>query len=76
MIRFYFIRFFDYWYDKNRIKTSCNIFSVDFTPTDTNDILDKHLMERTWDKMFGLIKKILMRLLTGLVNLIIQSAFC
>ena len=33
-------------------------------------------MERTRDKMFGLIKKILMRFLTGLVNLIIQSAFC
>ena len=34
---------------KNRIKSSCKIFSVDFNPIDTNYILDvhKYLMERT-----------------------------
>ena len=48
-----------------------NFFSVDFNPIDTNDILDihKYLMKRTWYKiMFGLIKKIFIGLLTGLVN--------
>ena len=47
------------------------LFSVDFNPIDTNNILDihKYLMERTWYKiMFGLIKKIFIGLLTGLVN--------
>ena len=46
-------------------------FSVDFKPIDNNDILDTHkyLMKRTWYKiMFGLIKKIFIVLLTGLVN--------
>ena len=44
---------------------------VDFNPIDTNDILDfhKHLMKRTRHKiMFGLIKKIFIGLLIGLVN--------
>ena len=27
---------------KNRIKTKCKIFSVQFNPIDTNDILDIH----------------------------------
>ena len=46
-------------------------FSVDSKPIDNNDILDTHkyLMKRTWYKiMFGLIKKIFIVLLTGLVN--------
>ena len=40
-------------------------------PIDTNNILDihKYLMKRTWYRiMFGLIKKGLIGLLTGLVN--------
>ena len=43
---------------------------VNFNPIDTKDILDihKYLMKRTWYKMFGLIKKIFIGLLTGLVN--------
>ena len=45
-------------------------FSVDFNAIDTNDILGirKYLMKRTWYKMFGLMKKITIGLLTGLVN--------
>ena len=36
-------------FKKNRIKRSCKIFSVDFNPIDTNNILDirKYLMNRT-----------------------------
>ena len=55
----------------SRLKGAINFFSVDFNPIDTNDILDihKYLMKRTWyEIMFGLIKKIFIRLLTGLVN--------
>ena len=55
---------------KNVIR-GCNLFSVDFNPIDTSDILDihKHLMERTSYKIiFGWIKKLFIRLLTGLVN--------
>ena len=47
------------------------MFSVDFNPTDTNDLLDihKYLMKITGYKiMFELIKKIFIGLLTGLVN--------
>ena len=46
-------------------------FSVGFNPIDTNDTLgiNKYLMKRTWYKiMFGLMKKITIGLLTGLVN--------
>ena len=46
-------------------------FYVDFNPIDINVILDihKYLMEKTWYEIaFGLIKKILIALLTGLVN--------
>ena len=34
---------------KNKIKRSCRIFSVDFNPIDTNNVLDihKYLMRRT-----------------------------
>ena len=45
--------------------------SVEFNPIDTNNILDIHnyLMKETWYKIiFGLIKKIFIGLLTGLVN--------
>ena len=48
-----------------------NFFSVDFNPIDTNNILDicKYLMKRTWyEIMFGLITKIFIELLTGLVK--------
>ena len=57
--------------NKTVFKGVVKIFSVDFSPIATNDILHiyKYLMERTWYKiMFGLIKKILIGLLTGLVN--------
>ena len=57
---------------KNRIKRSYkDSFSVDFNPIDTSDVLDihKYLIKRTWHKiMFGLIKKILIGILNGLVN--------
>ena len=45
-------------------------YSVNFDLIDTNDILDIHnyLMKRRWHKMFGLIKKIFIRILTGPVN--------
>ena len=55
---------------KTGLKGVVKFFSVDFNPID-NDILDihKYLMKRTWYKiMFGLIKKIFIGLLTGLVN--------
>ena len=48
-----------------------SFFLFDFSPIDTNDILDihKYLMKRTWYKiMFGLIKKIFIGLLTGIGN--------
>ena len=56
---------------KTGLKGVVKFFSVDFNPIDTNDILDihKYLMKRTWYKtMFGLIRKIFVGLLTGLVN--------
>ena len=56
---------------KSWSKGSVNFFSVDLNPIDANDILDMHkcLMKKTWCKtMFGLIKKIFIGLLTGLVN--------
>ena len=45
-------------------------YSVNFNPIDTNDILDIHnyLMKRRWHKMFRLIKKIFIRILTSPVN--------
>ena len=46
-------------------------FFVDFNLIDTNDILDinKYLVKKTWCKiMFGLIEKIFIGSLTGLVN--------
>ena len=55
---------------KNGIWRGCKFFSVDINPTDTNDILDfhKYFMKRTYKIMFGLIKKIFIGLLTGLVT--------
>ena len=53
------------------LKGIVNFFSVDFNSVDTNDILDihKYLMKKTWyEIIFGLIKKIVIELLTGLVN--------
>ena len=46
-------------------------FSVDFNPIDTNDISDihKYSTKRTWYKIiYGLIRKIFIGLLTGLVS--------
>ena len=45
--------------------------SIDFNPSDTNDILDihKYLMKKTsYKKMFGLIKKIFIGLLISIIN--------
>ena len=56
---------------KTILKGFVTFFSVGFNPMDNNDILDlhKYLMIRTWYKiMFGLIKKLFIGLLTGLVN--------
>ena len=56
---------------KTRLKGVVNYFSVDFNSIYTNDVLNihKYLMTKTRCKiMFGLIKKIFMGLLTGLVN--------
>ena len=53
------------------LKGVVKFFSVDFNPIGTNDILDiyKYLMKRTWCKIrFGLINRIFIVLLTGLVN--------
>ena len=67
---------------KTGLKGVVKFFSVDFNPIDINDLLDIHiyLLKLTWYKnmiIFGLIKKIFIGLLTGLVmDLIIQSAFC
>ena len=52
-------------------KNVVNFFSVYFNPVDTNGTLDIHkfLMKRTWYKtIFGLIRKVFIGLLTGLVN--------
>ena len=56
---------------KTGLKGSVKLFSVDFNAIDTNNILDihKYLMKGTQHiKMFGLIKKIFIELLTDLVN--------
>ena len=56
---------------KTVLKVVVKFFSIDFNPIDINDILDiyKYLIKRTWCKiMFGLIMKIFIGLLTGLVN--------
>ena len=56
---------------KTGLKGVVNFFSVDFNPIDTNHILNthKHLMKGTWYKiMVGLIKKIFLGLLTGIVS--------
>ena len=44
---------------KNSIKRKCEIFSFNFNPIDTNDILDVHryIMKRTYYKIFEIIKK-------------------
>ena len=56
---------------KTGLKGVLIFFSAAFNSINTNDILDihKYLMKRTWYKiMFGLIKKIFIGLLIGLVN--------
>ena len=55
---------------KKRLKGVVKFFSVYFNPIDTNDSLDIHnyLMKRTWYKVFWLIKKIFIGLLTGVVH--------
>ena len=56
---------------KSRSKTSCEIFSVDFNPFETNDISDIHiyLMKgKLYKAMFRLIKKIFIGLLSGIVS--------
>ena len=56
---------------KTGLKGDANFFSVDFYPIDTCDILDihKYMMKRAWYKtLFGLTRKIFIRLLTGLIN--------
>ena len=56
---------------KTGLKESVKLFSVDFSPFDTNNILHiyKYLIKRTYYKtMFRLIKAILIGLLTGIVN--------
>ena len=55
---------------KTGLKGIVKLFSVDFNPTDTSDVLDihKYLMKRIWYKiMFELIKKRFTALLTGIV---------
>ena len=56
---------------KTVLKEIANFFSVDFSSIDTSDILNihKYLMDRAYYKiMFGLIKKIFIGLVIGLVN--------
>ena len=56
---------------KTGLKRSVKVFSVDYNPIDTSDIVDIHryLMKETQYKiMFGIIKKIFIVLLTSLVN--------
>ena len=56
---------------KNRIKSSYKFFSVVFNSIDLNATLDTHkyLVKRTWCIiMFGLIRKIFIRLLSNIVN--------
>ena len=55
---------------KTGLKGIVNLFSVDFNPHDTSDVLDihKYLMKGIWYKiMFELIKKRFIALLTGIV---------
>ena len=51
-------------------KRIVNIFSVNFNPIDSNDILDihKHLIKKQYKTMLGLIKKIFIGLSTGIDN--------
>ena len=54
---------------KTGLKGIVKLFSVDFNPTDTSDVLDihKNSMKGIWYKiMFDLIKKIFIGLLTGI----------
>ena len=56
---------------KAGLKGVVQFFTVNFSPIDTNNILDirKYLMKKTWCKlMFGLIKKIFIVLLIALLN--------
>ena len=56
---------------KAGLKKSVKLFSVDFNPIDTKDILDvhKYLIRGTRDKiMFWLINKIIIGLLIGIVS--------
>ena len=56
---------------KTVLKRAVKFSSVEFNPIGTIDILDidKYLMKRTWyEKMFRLIKKMFIRILTGLAN--------
>ena len=56
---------------KAGLKGVVQFFTVNFSPIDTNNILDihKYLMKKTWCKLiFGLIKKIFIVLLIALVN--------
>ena len=52
---------------KAGLKGVVQFFTVNFSPIDTNNILDirKYLMKKTW---FGLIKKIFIVLLIALLN--------
>ena len=53
---------------KKGLKGIVNFFSVDFNPIDTNNFLDicTNLTKKTLYKMFELIKKIFIGLLTGI----------
>ena len=56
---------------KMRLKGVVNVFSIDCDTIDTNNVLDihRHLMKKTWCKiMSGFIKKMLIRLLTSVIN--------
>ena len=57
--------------EKTGLKGVVKVFSLDFYPIDTKDVLDihKYLMERTLYKIVqGLIKQIFIGLLTGVTN--------
>ena len=54
---------------KTGLKGIVECFFVDFNPIDTKDILRMFLMKGTWYKiMFGIVKKMFMRLLISIVN--------
>ena len=56
---------------KKELKGDEKFFSVDSNPIDSNVILDSHkylMQKKLYKIMFGLIRKILIGLLTGLVN--------